>query len=166
MATPTNLPASFVSGAILTAAQQNDLRGAFRILQVVSGSTNSVTTNSTTTFADTGLSLAITPQSSSSKILVVVSQTFSKSSANAANSVRCDLLRNSTILAAISGAGLYTGTAIDLVGMPSTFNWLDSPATASTVTYKTMFCNFTAAAQVQFNSNLSDSSILLMEVSA
>jgi hypothetical protein len=31
MATPTNLPASFVSGAILTAAQQNDLRGAFRV---------------------------------------------------------------------------------------------------------------------------------------
>ena len=39
MATPTNLPASFVAGAILTAAQQNDLRGAFRVLQVVQGTT-------------------------------------------------------------------------------------------------------------------------------
>ena len=166
MATPTNLPATFVSGAILTAAQQNDLRGAFRILQVVSGSTNSVTTNSTTTFADTGLSLPITPQSATSKILVIVSQTFSKSAGNAANSLQCNLYRNSTSIATISGAGLYTGTAIDLVGMPSTFNWLDSPTTTSTITYKTMFANFNASAQVQFNSNGSESSILLMEVSA
>jgi hypothetical protein len=35
MATPTTLPASFVAGSILTAAELNDLRGAFRVLQVV-----------------------------------------------------------------------------------------------------------------------------------
>ena len=35
MATPTTLPAAFVSGAILTADQMNNLRGAFRVLQVV-----------------------------------------------------------------------------------------------------------------------------------
>jgi hypothetical protein len=33
MATPTNLPATFVAGNVLTAAQQNGLRGAFRVLQ-------------------------------------------------------------------------------------------------------------------------------------
>jgi hypothetical protein len=36
MAAVTPLPATFVSGDVLTAAQMNDLRGAFRVLQVVS----------------------------------------------------------------------------------------------------------------------------------
>jgi len=34
MATPTSLPASFTSGQVLTAAQMNNLRGGFRVLQV------------------------------------------------------------------------------------------------------------------------------------
>ena len=36
MATPTTLPATFVSGNVLEALQLNDLRGAFRVLQTVS----------------------------------------------------------------------------------------------------------------------------------
>jgi hypothetical protein len=71
MATPTNLPASFVSGAILTAAQQNDLRGAFRVLQVIYSTTATFTTFGDTTYADSNLTATITPQSTTSKILVL-----------------------------------------------------------------------------------------------
>jgi len=70
MATPTNLPAAQTTGNVLTAAYMNDLRGAFRILQVV---TTSDTTSRTTTGDYPQLStlnVSITPQSSSSLILV------------------------------------------------------------------------------------------------
>jgi hypothetical protein len=36
MATPTALPTAFVAADVLTAANMNLLRGAFRVLQVVS----------------------------------------------------------------------------------------------------------------------------------
>jgi hypothetical protein len=74
MATPTTLPASFVAGSILTAAELNDLRGAFRVLQVVNATTSTTTSNSTSTYADTSLTATITPTSTSSKILVFVNQ--------------------------------------------------------------------------------------------
>ena len=49
MATPTTLPASFTAGQVLTAAQMNDLRGAFRVLQVVQATkANTFSTTSAT----------------------------------------------------------------------------------------------------------------------
>lgn len=71
MATPTNLPAVEVANTTLPAAWLNDLRGAFRILQVVSvSSTTSYTTTSNYPQLP-GLNATITPQSTTSKILVV-----------------------------------------------------------------------------------------------
>ena len=74
MATPTTLPASFSAGAVLTAAQMNNLRGAFRVLQVVGATYSTQTSSSSSTFADTGLTASITPSATSSKILVFVQQ--------------------------------------------------------------------------------------------
>ena len=72
MATPTTLPATFVSGDVLTAAQMNDLRGGFRVLQVLSTAKIDTFSSSSTSYVDvTGLSVAITPQFSTSKILVM-----------------------------------------------------------------------------------------------
>lgn len=71
MATPTTLPATFTSGQVLTAAQMNNLRGAFRILQVVSTAKTDTFSTTSTSFTDvTGLSVSITPSATSSKILV------------------------------------------------------------------------------------------------
>jgi len=166
MATPTNLPAAQTTGNVLTAAYVNDLRGAFRILQVVSASTSTIVTVTTTTQTDTGLTATITPQSSSSKVLVIVSQTFGKNSGNASNAVVSRLLRGATSIATFQGAALYTGTTIDLVGPSASLVWLDSPATTSATTYKTQFANFTAAANVTANTNNAAASIILCEVSA
>ena len=166
MATPTNLPASFSTAQILTAAQMNDMRGAFRILQVVSGSTSTIASNSTTTLADTGLTATITPQSTSSKILVVVSQTFGKTAGNAVNAVISVIKRDATTVSTFQGAALYTGTTVDLVGPATSAVLLDTPATVSAVTYKTQFCNFTAAAAVSAQTNNALATITLFEVSA
>jgi hypothetical protein len=166
MATPTTLPATFVAGNILTAAQLNSLRGAFRILQVVSASYDTIVSNSTSTLVDTGLTATITPQATTSKILVIVSQTFSKSNANAGNAVKSNVCRGATSIFAPQFAALYTGTAVDLVGPSTSAVVLDSPATVSATTYKTQFANFTNTAGVGANTNNGTATIILMEISA
>jgi hypothetical protein len=167
MATPTNLPASFVTGAVLTAAQMNDLRGAFRVLQVVYGTTTTSTTNTTSTYADTTLTASITPQSTSSKVLVMVSQNGCyKRSTNAENRIRLRLLRGATEIGAITGdLFLYTGTAIGNGGSAS-ISVLDEPSTTSATTYKTQFMNPFNADGVLVQENSGRSTIILMEISA
>lgn len=166
MATPTNLPASFTAATALPASSLNSLRGAFRILQVVQGTTTTVTSNSTSTYADTTLTATITPQSSSSKVLVLVSHaSVFKSSANANNGVNLRLLRGATTISTF-GAGVgYTGTALDSTGSCST-SYLDSPAVATATTYKTQFANNANAALVTVQVTSSISTIILLEVSA
>jgi hypothetical protein len=161
MATPTNLPASFVSGAVLTAAQQNDLRGAFRILQVVSASTTSLASSTTTTFADSSLTANITPQSSSSLILVIWSQDAFNSGSGTGVSVR--LMRGATVLDSITDF-VFGSNSNNLAHGTATF--LDSPATTSTLTYKTQFARGAGAGTAFVQPNSNRSSILLFEVSA
>jgi hypothetical protein len=166
MATPTNLPASFTAGAVLTATQQNALRGAFRILQVVQGTTSTVTSSSTTAYADTTLTATITPQSATSKILVMVSHgTVSKTSGNIFNGVMLRLVRGATTIANFGAFIGFTFSAVDNTASCSTV-YLDSPATTSATTYKTQFANNAGAASVSVQTNSSLSTITLLEVSA
>jgi hypothetical protein len=165
MATPTNLPASFTTGQVLTAANMNDIRGAFRILQVVFNYYTTQQFSSSSTFADTGLSLAITPQATSSKVLVIVNQAGCFKAANN-TLMKLKLFRGATELCQFEGYGGFTNTTADNgFGSCSTV-WLDSPNSTSAVTYKT-----------QFNSNGNNngtyvqtagtaSTIALLEVSA
>lgn len=165
MATPTNLPASFVTGAVLTAAQQNDLRGAFRVLQVVYAGTTTNVSNSTNVFVDTTLTATITPQFSSSKILVMVAQQCFKNNANAENRIELRTFRGATQIATTGGLFLYTGTA-DFGQNTYSLCVLDTPATTSATTYKTQFQNPNNTAEVQVQVNSALSTIILMEISA
>jgi hypothetical protein len=167
MATPTTLPATFVAGNILTAAQQNDLRGAFRVLQVVQGTTATPVTNSTITNADTTLTATITPQSNTSKILVLVNQNGGeKTTGSALNGIGLDLLRGASVIQSIAVAAGYTGSAV--INRPGTLSaaYLDSPATTSATTYKTQFRNLVASAAVIVQTGAELSTITLMEISA
>jgi hypothetical protein len=167
MATPTNLPSSFTSGDVLTAANMNLLRGAFRILQVVQGTYSSPAVSSSTTYADTGLSATITPQSSTSKILVLVHQaSCGKVAGNTQTHMYLQLLRNSTSVIVFDGSATYTNSSADnYIGTVSTA-YLDSPATTSAITYKTQFRNNVNAASVAVQVNSTTSTITLLEVSA
>jgi hypothetical protein len=168
MATPTTLPASFTAGQVLTAAQMNNLRGAFRVLQVVYGSTATAVSNSTSTYVDTGLTATITPQSNTSKILIMVSQNGVRKS-NADGNARMDiqLLRGSTGIIKFAGNVLMTASAVNLwVPSASTF-YLDSPATTSATTYKTQFMNPHGSGDVSVqHESASTSTIVLLEISA
>jgi len=167
MATPTNLPAAEVAYTELAASWLNDLRGAFRILQVVYGSTTTQVSNSTTTPVDTTLTATITPQSTSSKVLVLVNQNGAlKGAGNAANAVNVQLMRGATNIQNITLSAGYTNTLLEnrlgtIAGMV-----LDTPATTSAVTYKTQFYNDLNAAAVLVQILNEVSSIVLMEVSA
>ena len=161
MATPTTLPASFVAGNILEAAQLNDLRGAFRILQVVQDSTTSNQSTTSATYVDTDLSLSITPQSSSSKILAVFAGvTFSNA---AATEGACNIVRSSTTIA--EAIGLSYNSAGSTIGTPIIVA-LDSPATASAVTYKVQFKRVGGIGTFLIAANSSYCSLTLLEISA
>jgi len=168
MATPTTLPASFTAGQVLTAAQQNALRGAFRVLQVVSGSTSTQASSSVTTYADTNLTATITPTSATSKVLVVVTQNgLVKTSGNANNAINLKLLRGVTDIQRFANSMGFTNSALSLYTGSATTQFLDSPATTSATTYKTQFANDTAAAAVRVqDGSVSESTIILYEISA
>jgi hypothetical protein len=135
-----------------------------KVLQVVNATTSTVTSNSTTTYADTTLTATITPTLATSKILVLIAQQVSKNSTNSANAVNVATFRDATKILEHLDIG-YTGTAIFNVDM-YTINYLDSPATTSATTYKTQFRNTTASASVAVQPNSSISSITLMEIGA
>jgi cell division protein FtsL len=170
MATPTTLPAAFVSGAILTADQMNNLRGAFRVLQVVTSTATANIQNNTSTYVNTGLSVTITPTSNTSKILIFGSHAGlakNNTNLNAASSTK--LVRGSTDILLISQGILYTATNVYQVQSES-FNFLDSPATTSATTYKTMFNsvnnNDGIIVQINIGGGNPTSTITAMEISA
>jgi len=165
MATPTNLPAAAVTGTVLTAAYVNDLRGAFRVLQVVYGSTNTQTTSASTTPVDSGLTATITPQFSSSKVLVCVEQNGLLKLTNDTY-LTLNLFRGATNIANIGAQIGVTGSAATNGVGGSGIQVLDSPATTSATTYKTSFFSGNNNATVAVQHSGSVSTIILMEISA
>lgn len=139
MPTPTSLPGSFTSGDILTAANMNLLRGAFRILRVEQAAKTDTFSTTSTSFVDiTGLSVTITPQSNTSKFLLFALVNGSTdgeiaqlqfAGGNSGNFVG-DAAGSRTRAAAEYSP--HAATRVETVPM----FYLDSPATASAITYK------------------------------
>jgi hypothetical protein len=158
---------SATSGQVLTAQGGGTALWATlatgRILQVIHATDNTVTSNSTTTYADTNLTANITPSSASNKVLVLVTAPVEKTNGNASNGIAYRLRRDSTTVWEV----LYittTDTAVKNIGMVSMV-WLDSPSSTSSITYKTQISNMANAATVQDNpGGVTGSSIILMEV--
>ena len=172
---------SDVSGVLLpTAAGTLDrLERAGNILQVVQGSTSTVVSVTNEAWTDTGLSATITPTSSTSKILVIISQQCQYYRTNDANGVGIRLFRNATVIdnPPINSQGGLT----DYLGISgsTTINRyliysrsvLDSPGTTNAVTYKTQGRPYldTNGGYASFQTNASidgTSYIQLMEVAA
>ena len=140
---------------------------AGKVLQVVQGtySTETTTTSNNPTFVDTGLTASITPSSSSSKILVIA-QIASPAKNGDNTSIYMRLRRDSTtILDVGKGWIAYDNTtgSNGVAGCP--LNYLDSPATTSSTTYKVQFCteNF---GTVRAQGSGTTSTILLLEIAA
>ena len=133
------------------------------VLQVVSANQTSETETTSSSYIDTGLSATITPTSTSSKILVLVSQNaVIKSAGN--GGVYGQLLRGSTVLAVLALNVAYTAnTDQNRIGSGWTSNYLDSPSTTSATTYKTQFKAFNGIS-AGVSSSGAVSMITLMEI--
>ena len=128
---------------------------AGHIIQTVNTSFTTEVTESGSSFVDTGLSLAITPKYSTSKVLVLVHQ-MAKALDGAG---RMNVLRGSTSL-----EEQYFGESEggDWYG-PINVILLDSPATTSATTYKTQM-RTNGAGSVGINSPVAGSTMTLMEI--
>ena len=125
------------------------------VIQTVNTSFSSEATENGSSFVDTGLSLAITPKYSTSKVLVLVHQ-MAKALDGAG---RMNVLRGSTSL-----EEQYFGESEggDWYG-PINVILLDSPATTSATTYKTQM-RTNGAGSVGINSPVAGSTMTLMEI--
>lgn len=138
--------------------------GLGKVLQVVEGSTTTYTNNDTNVYADTTLSATITPTSTTSKVLVLVSQCGMLKTSNASSAIRLILLRGSTQIATLALTAGYNATTTRADVAPVCGMILDSPATTSATTYKTQFSNQVNAAGVYCQNSNERSSMILVEI--
>jgi hypothetical protein len=167
--TVLDLPA--VSGTILTTTSPK----TGNVIQVVQATTQTNASTATTTYTDSGLSASITPTSSSSKILILISQPFSVSTSTRADQYGgFQIVRNSTAIytpvqdgtssfeygtqaGGVTGVQLYSRYAAC---------YLDSPATTSSTTYKTQMRIYYTGTGSVIGAQPSNgtASIILMEI--
>jgi len=161
MATPTNLPATAVAGDILTASYVNNLRGAFRVLQVVQATYATSISTTSSSYADTGLTATITPQATTNKILVVCNLTLYNNAASTSAALK--LLRGATTVVNNTGYAFSTGgsQSADPIIIA-----LDSPASIAAQTYKLQYARESGAGTVFAFPNNNTGQILLLEISA
>ena len=140
--------------------------GGGKVLQVVQATSTTAIVNSTSTYADSNISLAITPSLTTSKVLILTSQQYAKNPGNQYSGVQTQLVRGATQIAYISNNAGYTN-ADGYTVIPLSYHYLDSPATTSATTYKVRFCNNTNSASVGVSANGTETAtIILMEIGA
>ena len=162
--------AKIVDGAVTSAKLS-----AGKILQIVQASHTSVTSITSTTYADVGLTASITPISTSNKVLALVYCSVGVApSGSAGDDAFLSLVRVST---AIGGGNTVDSDAFfhvsntggDYEPRMCTFTYLDSPSSTSSTAYKVQMKNRNSSKQSYFNRRGGDtmgliSYITLMEV--
>jgi len=165
MATPTTLPASFTIGQILTASQMNDLRGAFRVLQVVQATHSTATTSTSTSYVTTGLTATITPSSTTSKVLILV--TMPARNQNNTGTGIYTIFRGTVAGTNLFGAPGFAHVYGDPITRATVAgNYLDSPSTTSAQTYTVGMKTDSATSAVYAQESSTTSTITLLEISA
>ena len=156
---------------LIAGALPSTVIGAGAVLQVVSATYSTQTIIASTSYVDSGLSASITPTSASSKILVIVSQSVgSGQNTNAARTFELQLLRDATTISdrdnyAYGGVG---ANGYFEIGLDGTQIVLDSPATTSSITYKTQgkMDSTASTTSMTFQQGSGESTIILMEIAA
>lgn len=145
-----------------------DAKVVGKILQVVQVTDSTEASSTSATLADTGLTASITPSSTSNKVLVLVTHggCAKYGGTNNLTALKIALLRGATQIALVDDRVAYNAsTQYNWVGSTG-LNYLDSPATTSSVTYKTQFARQGGDGTVRINDNNSVTSITLLEVEA
>jgi 5-deoxy-D-glucuronate isomerase len=141
----------------------DDLRGAFRILQVVQASHSTEVSTTSISYVTTGLTASITPQATTSKILAFVSMPTEKTTVSIFSGAFIGLFRGT-----VAGTNLVENLLYSEQQIASTLalNWLDSPSTTSSQVYTVGIKTNSAAVTVKSCVINLKASLVLMEVSA
>ena len=139
------------TGNTITVESGDVLQAPGHVLQVTVGGTTSRITTTSTSYADIGVSASITPSSTSSKVLIMVTGVMGNSAAG--NRTTIILKRGDTEIGSGTGSSnnefssmlQEANSGYHYSGFGQTF--LDSPSTASATTYKIFMkaANATAA---------------------
>lgn len=136
-----------------------------RIMQIVTATTTSALDTTSSTYQSTNLTASITPASTSSKVRVTVTGDFLCNNPSS-TTAEMTVFRGATDLGsgtplALVGGGALTST----IAVPVCIVWVDSPASASSVTYtvKILSTANNASFHAKFP-NLALASIILEEI--
>jgi hypothetical protein len=130
------------------------------VLQVVQSNLASTFTTTNSSATDTGLSATITPTSSSSKVLVLLDAHGGQSSGN--RSCFYYLVRGSTTIKSADNLA----PTLSNFNLPMVLIQLDSPSTASAVTYKIQMATDGVGTVTMKSQDGQISSLILMEIAA
>ena len=140
--------------------------GGGKILQVVQATSSTQTTITSTSYTDTGLSASITPSSSSSRILVLISDPISAYRDGDLNYIGGRIVRGATAIFTndyiLGNDGYGHRQSFSNLGMM----YVDSPATTSATTYKLQGKATSSGATAYYQYSSNTGSIILMEIGA
>jgi hypothetical protein len=141
----------------------NNLRGAFRIMQVVSGQTTTDFTRASSSYGDwTNVTATITPSDTNSKVLVVCNSSGAFNNGGGGDVTYLQVIRGaSTVVGEESFGSIAANPSGGWPGGTNVVMWIDSPATTSATTYKAQVRS-TNAYSITWRAG----ALLLMEVSA
>jgi len=147
---------------LVAGALPSTVIGAGGVLQVVNNTYSTSTSTSSGSYVTSGLTASITPTSSSSKILILVS--FTCTINDTGRQLTYTLYKNNTTNLASSGYGQLFNNVGNLQGVGS-LSVLDSPATTSSTTYTVYFQSTISGSVTMFHNSLTGT-ITLMEIAA
>jgi hypothetical protein len=129
-----------------------------KVLQVVQATDTAETDTSSTSYVATGLSVNITPSSSSNKVLIIAMGIIDNNSSGTAPKVT--LYRDSTNIGIADGLSRNYATVRLIV--PVTLSKLDTPNSTSQITY-TVYIKSSSGSQVRFGES-TQQTIVAMEI--
>ena len=109
--------------------------GGGKVLQVIPGTLTSEFSTVSTTFVETGLTCAITPSSTSSKILILVTGAMADTQTDGFNYV-ATIYRDATNLGDADYGFAYLRVDNDAMAACVAVNYLDEPSSVSEIDYK------------------------------
>jgi hypothetical protein len=139
---------------------------AGKVLQVVNATTNSSVSTTGTTYVTTGFSASITPQFSTSKILVMLRVPIAIVTANG-EAVKLQVWRGGSSIFTIAPYAMFIqGSTISQNNAYTCVDYLDSPATTSSTSYTIYFASANNLGSIYFCGNNNPATITLLEIAA
>jgi len=139
------------------------------VLQVIQDTADTYANTTSTTYGATGLSVTITPSSSTSKILIIANlSAVLKHNGNGSNGVKVQLSRAGSQIYFLGDRQAWNG-ADNYASVNVPINYLDSPATTSATTYTVEFASLISGQLASINNSATgaaQSTIIAMEIGA